>query len=189
MTWLVNSAKWVEEVVLENGLRRALQGPEKLLGEIGVREGMVLLDVGCGYGYLSIPAAKTVGPTGLVYAVDNDERKVMRLARKAEVMGLKNLRPIRSEAWRLDGVPREGVDVAVMLYSLHHFERVRESLEEAWRRLKRGGRLFVYEPIKSRFAGHGTVADEVLELGSELGYEVGSLRRGVLTYRLELVRP
>ncbi|MEN3047419.1 MAG: class I SAM-dependent methyltransferase [Candidatus Caldarchaeales archaeon] len=189
MARLVGLSKWAEEAVLENPLRRALQDPARLLEEMGATRGTVLMDIGCGYGFLSIPAAKLVGPKGLVYAVDNDDHKVTRLARKAEAMGLVNLRPIRSEAWRLDGVPQESVDVAVMLYSLHHFERVRDSLEEVMRRLRRGGKLFVYEPIRSRFAGHGTVADEVIEEGLRSGYRLGSLRKGILTYRLELVRP
>lgn len=179
----------MEEFVLESSLRRLVQDPMRVLRELDARRGMVIMDIGCGYGFLSVPAARLVGPSGLVYSIDVDDFKLQRLKKRAEAEGLVNLRPIKSEAWRIEGVDPATVDLAVMFFSLHHFERVRESLEEANSKLRRGGRLYVYDPIRSRFAGHGTDAEEVLEEGVRRGFRLGSLKKSLLTYRLELVKP
>jgi ribosomal protein L11 methylase PrmA len=46
---------------------------EKVLKDIGIEEGHVILDFGCGSGSYSIPAAKIVGKKGKIYALDKDE--------------------------------------------------------------------------------------------------------------------
>ncbi|MCS7095103.1 MAG: class I SAM-dependent methyltransferase [Thaumarchaeota archaeon] len=181
-------SRWMEEAVLENPLRRLIQSPLRVLKEMGVKLGDVLMDVGCGFGYLSIPAAELVAPTGLVYSVDVDEFKLRKLRERARSRNLSNLRTIRSEAWKIEEVDSCTVDVAVMFFSLHHFEKLRESMEEAKTKLRRGGRLFVYDPIRTRFAGHGTSAEEVMKMGIDLGFSLRSLKKRGLTYSIELMK-
>ena len=52
---------------------------------------MVFMDVGCGYGFFTIPAAQIVGEQGKVYAVDIDASAIDRLKRKTAEKGLKNV--------------------------------------------------------------------------------------------------
>lgn len=156
---------------------------------MGLREGMFLLDLGCGSGFTSIPAAKAVGTEGHVYAVDIDEVRLSALARRVRAEGLKNLTPIRTYAWNIDQVQPSSIDVALMFFSLHHFEKMRESLREAYSKLKHEGRLYIYEPIKSRMAGHGTDMKEIIGRGLKEGFILKSLKTGLLTYRLELLKP
>ena len=56
---------------LEFRLRDFFRPPERILREAGIRNGMTVLDFGCGPGGFSLAAAKLVGPDGRVYAVDN----------------------------------------------------------------------------------------------------------------------
>ncbi len=49
----------------------------------GAKKGLVILDFGCGSGTYTIPAAKLVGATGRVYAVDINSTALDRLERKA----------------------------------------------------------------------------------------------------------
>jgi ubiquinone/menaquinone biosynthesis C-methylase UbiE len=65
--------------------------PKLNLKSIGLREGMVFMDVGCGYGFFTIPAAQIVGEQGKVYAVDVDSSSIDRLKREATEKGLKNV--------------------------------------------------------------------------------------------------
>ncbi len=43
------------------------------LAEIGMQKGQMVLDFGCGSGDYTIPAAKVVGKSGTIYAVDKSE--------------------------------------------------------------------------------------------------------------------
>ncbi len=65
--------------------------PKLNLESIGLRAGMVFMDIGCGDGFFTIPAARLVGEKGKVYAVDIDASAIERLKRKAMKEGLKNI--------------------------------------------------------------------------------------------------
>lgn len=71
--------------------RRKWQDPEQILSAIGLREGMVFVDMGCGEGYFAIPAARRVRNYGKVYAVDINAESIERLRTQAGKEGLKNL--------------------------------------------------------------------------------------------------
>jgi ubiquinone/menaquinone biosynthesis C-methylase UbiE len=61
------------------------------LERIGLRSGMTFMDVGCGYGFFTIPAAQIVSEKGKVYAVDIDAASIDQLKRDAAEEGLKNI--------------------------------------------------------------------------------------------------
>jgi ubiquinone/menaquinone biosynthesis C-methylase UbiE len=52
---------------------------------------MVFVDIGCGDGFFTILAARKVGETGRVYAVDIDVSAVEKLMQKAKTEGLTNI--------------------------------------------------------------------------------------------------
>jgi ubiquinone/menaquinone biosynthesis C-methylase UbiE len=53
--------------------RRKTMDPERILAMAGLAPGMAFVDIGCGQGYFSIPAAHKAGPKGRVYGIDIDE--------------------------------------------------------------------------------------------------------------------
>ena len=55
---------------LERPERHALMRPRDLLQAAGITEGMTVVDIGCGTGFFTLPAAELVGPTGRVLALD-----------------------------------------------------------------------------------------------------------------------
>jgi SAM-dependent methyltransferase len=63
---------------LEAGVRRWLQDPRKILAPF-VREGMTVLDIGCGPGFFSIDLARMVGPTGKVVSADLQDGMLRKL--------------------------------------------------------------------------------------------------------------
>jgi ubiquinone/menaquinone biosynthesis C-methylase UbiE len=67
----MSSHRYVEEAV-----RRKWHEPETTLKEIGLRAGMVFMDIGCGDGFFTIPAAQQVGETGKVYALDINDSAI-----------------------------------------------------------------------------------------------------------------
>lgn len=66
---------------LDNIWRRWLQDPCRILAS-HVREGMTVLDVGCGPGFFTIPMAQLVGGTGRVIAADLQDGMLEKVRRK-----------------------------------------------------------------------------------------------------------
>jgi ubiquinone/menaquinone biosynthesis C-methylase UbiE len=73
------------------GMIRQWLHPKLNLERIGLRAGMVFMDIGCGYGFFTIPAAQIVDEQGKVYAVDVSASAIGRLKREAAEKGLKNV--------------------------------------------------------------------------------------------------
>jgi ubiquinone/menaquinone biosynthesis C-methylase UbiE len=71
--------------------RKEWQDPDTIFSLIGLSEGMVFIDIGCGEGYFALPACRRVGKKGTVYAVDINADAVARLQVQAATEGLHNL--------------------------------------------------------------------------------------------------
>jgi len=61
-----------------------------------IKEGDVVFDVGAWIGYYTVLAAKMVGPTGRVIAIEASGDNLNRLARNVEINGYKNVKLINS---------------------------------------------------------------------------------------------
>jgi ubiquinone/menaquinone biosynthesis C-methylase UbiE len=122
------------------GTIRTWHHPEISLEGIGLRSGMTFIDIGCGYGFFTIPAAQIVGEKGKVYAVDIDAPAIDQLKREAAEKGLKN---IRADV----GVAEETVfcnecaDIVFYSIVLHDFRDPAKVLRNANRMLKPSGKL------------------------------------------------
>ena len=117
---------------------------EKILKFIDVKEGMKILDLGTGSGYLSFPIAKE-HPGCEVTGLDIVSDALKANQTRADKEGIKNLTFVS-----YDGIdfPLEddSFDLVVTRYSLHHFPDIDHSIGEVSRVLKSGGRLFISDP-------------------------------------------
>jgi ubiquinone/menaquinone biosynthesis C-methylase UbiE len=101
---------------------------------------MVFMDIGCGYGFFTIPAAEQVGENGRVYAVDADAEAVEAVKRKAAEKGLKNIVAKAGEAEETvfcDGC----ADMIFFSIVLHDFRDPAKVLSNARRMIKPDGVL------------------------------------------------
>jgi len=102
-------------------VRGQLQDPYKILSYIGLKRGRVFLDVGCGKGFLTLPAATVVGPEGVVYAVDESQEYLKVVRRLVMEHRLENVRIMETPAEELNRViSKDSVDRAVMIFSLYY---------------------------------------------------------------------
>ena len=137
--------------------RKRWQNPEQILSSIGLMEGMVFIDLGCGEGYFAIPAARRVGQHGKVYAVDINADSVERLRTRAEKEGLKNIISRVGEAEKTRFC--EGcADIVFFGIDLHDFRDPVMVLENAKQMLGPAGRLVDLD-----------WKDEPMEMGPPLG--------------------
>jgi ubiquinone/menaquinone biosynthesis C-methylase UbiE len=74
---------------LDSRVRRWLQNPRTLLLPF-VREGMTVLDIGCGPGFFSIELARIVGKTGRVVSADLQDGMLQKLIAKIRGTGLED---------------------------------------------------------------------------------------------------
>jgi len=116
--------------------------PYKLLNAAGLKPGQKVLEVGCGPGFFTIPAAKIVGAEGVVYALDVNPFAIETVQRKVEKEGLDNVKILFADAART-GLPDESVDLAFLFGVIHALEDVDAVMREIHRVLKANGILSV----------------------------------------------
>jgi len=78
---------WWVAYTFDNPLRRLFHKPQKVLGSY-VKEGMTVMDLGCGMGYFSIGMARMVGSSGKVLAVDLQQKMLDSMVKRAQRAGL-----------------------------------------------------------------------------------------------------
>jgi ubiquinone/menaquinone biosynthesis C-methylase UbiE len=133
----------------EDALRRKWHNPETTLKSVGLRPSMVFMDIGCGYGFFTIPAAEQVGENGRVYAVDADAEAVEALKRKAAEKGLKNIHATVGEAEEAVFCD-ECADMVFFSIVLHDFRDPAKVLQNAKRMIKPEGTLINLDWKKKR---------------------------------------
>ena len=120
--------------------RRKWQNPDSILATIGLNLGFTFVDVGCGDGFFSIPAAEIVGKKGRVFALDSDEEAIALLKKKAFAKNLVNVEAIVGTAE--DTVLCDAcADVVFFGIVLHDFRDPARVLANAMKMLKSKGRL------------------------------------------------
>ena len=117
---------------------------EKILGFVKISEGMKILDLGTGSGYLSFPIAKK-NPGCEVIGLDIVDAALEANRVRADAEGIKNLSFVSYDG--IDFPFEEGsFDLVVTRYALHHFPDIEHSIEEVSRVLKNKGLLFISDP-------------------------------------------
>ncbi len=125
--------------VTHNRLR--VSGAMKELKSFGLDEGMTVVDFGCGSGIYTIAAAKVVGNSGTVHAVDLHPTLLEMAEKRALGMGLTNIDTIYSDLET--GVDEDSVDIVIFYNVLTSTRSVRELLFEANRIIKEDGTLLI----------------------------------------------
>jgi len=118
---------------------------DRVIHKAGLRPGCTLVDLGCGSGLVALEAARIAGPSGRVICVDASAGALERAREEAERRGLGNLWFLQADVCDL---PLEDASAdAVTGRSVLAYVRDRgKALGEAWRVLRPGGRISLFEP-------------------------------------------
>ena len=116
---------------------------EIVLREIGIKEGMRILDFGCGSGVYTIIISKIVGINGEVYALDNDEDSLNELSNKLKSSKIKNVKIIKGSKQIAIPFEKDYFDFFLLYDVFHLLENNNRDtiLREAYRVLKKDGIL------------------------------------------------
>jgi len=123
------------------------QAPEDNLAEINLHEGQVVADLGAGSGFHSIAAAKLVGESGTVYAVEIQKPLLENIKSRAKEEGVTNVKVIWGDIDETDGIKiADNVcDVVIIANTFFQIEKKDECAKNAFRLLKPGGTLFLLD--------------------------------------------
>lgn len=135
---------WWFAYTFDNPVRRMLHKPGKVLGSY-VREGMTVVDIGCGMGHFSIGMAKLVGASGRVISVDLQQKMLDRVKRRAERVGVDDRISLRLCRVGDIGVS-EQVDFVLTFWMVHEVPEAKTMFEQIKAILKDGGRWLLAEP-------------------------------------------
>ncbi len=121
--------------------------PEQIIEMLDLTSPMAVADFGCGSGHYVIGAAKKVGKSGKVYAIDIQQEMLSFVRSQAQTAGLNNIETIWTDLETPDAtrLKENTVDLVIISNILFQAENKNQVLQEAFRILKTGGRLVVIE--------------------------------------------
>ena len=149
---------------LDNSLRKLVQNPQKILKPY-VKEGMTILDVGCGPGFFSVEIAKMLNGTGKVIAADAQGGMLDIIRRKIMGTPLEQRIELHQSSFESIGVT-EKTDFILAFYMIHEVKDQKKFLEELASILKPDGTMLIIEPkfhVSKR--AFGATVDSLKDIG------------------------
>ncbi len=141
--------EWNEFIVFNNLNRESWEKTSEMLNYIDIKDGEVVADVGCGFGFFSFKFAESVGQNGFVYSTEINKNYLEHVKKISSKFGL-NIKTFQS---RFDdvGLPRNSVDT-IFMCSMYHYTYIAtiefvkdEFIASLKRALKKGGRLVIVD--------------------------------------------
>jgi ubiquinone/menaquinone biosynthesis C-methylase UbiE len=168
--------------LLENPYMNRVAGAALVLNRARVGRDMVLLDVGCGPGRLTVPAAERVGASGRVVALDIQRSMLDRLGERVAEAGCTNVMRVLAGAGA-GALSDNSFDRALLVTVLGEIPDRTAALQEIRRALKPGGVVSITEVIPDP---HYQRRSTVRELAIESGFRVDEVFSGLLSYTMNL---
>ncbi len=153
---------------LDNRIRRWLQNPRKIIAPY-VKEGMKVMDVGCGPGFFSIEMADMVGRSGKVFSVDLQQGMLDKIGKKIQGTDLEErIQLVKSEQDNIR-VP-EKVDFILAFYMVHEVPNKVRFLETLKDVMKQDGCFLLVEPKFFHVSKKGFAA--TVQTAERVGFRV-----------------
>ncbi len=173
--------------------RREWQDPEAILASVGLKPGDVFADLGCGDGFFAVPAARIVGETGRVLALDISLEPVKMLRERAEREGLTNIETTIGPAEKTL-ICEACADFVFFGIDLHDFAYPNLVLKNAHTMLKPDGRLVDvdWKKIETPFGPPLNIRfdeDKAAGLITEAGFTILETRQLLPWHYMILAKP
>ncbi|MBK8900906.1 MAG: methyltransferase domain-containing protein [Anaerolineaceae bacterium] len=171
--------------LLENPFMNRVAGAQLLLDRAGVVPGMKVLDVGCGPGRITLPAAQRVGGNGEVIALDIQPAMLQRVQEKLAAQKVTNVRLLQAGAGEGKTEP-EVFDRAFLVTVLGEIPDKTAALREIHNALKPGGILSITEVFPDPDI---QTPGAIRRLAQEVGFEVNGKMGSFPAFTMNLVKP
>jgi len=135
---------WWFAYTFDNRIRRLFHKPEKILGPY-VKQGMTVMDVGCGMGFFSMGLAKLVGHEGHVISADLQQQMLDILKLRAKKAGV--ARRIKTHLCQPGEIGVDSrVDFALAFWMVHEVPDTDGFFDQIQSILRPGARFLMAEP-------------------------------------------
>lgn len=111
-----------------------------------IKEGDIVLDLGCGAGFDCFLASKRVGKTGKVIGVDMTAEMIKKAKENAEKLGIKNVDFILAEIEKLP-LKENSIDVIITNCVVNLTPDKLKTFKESYRVLKSGGKIYLSDIV------------------------------------------
>lgn len=153
---------------LDSKIRRWLQDPRKILSPY-IREGMTVLDFGCGPGFFSLEMARMVGPQGKVISADMQEGMLQMVRDK--IRGTELEQRIALTKCDQTGINvTEKIDFGMAFFVVHEVPDKQRLFSEFIPLLKDGAQFLIVEP-KLFHVSH-TQFEQTLQIAQGAGFKI-----------------
>jgi ubiquinone/menaquinone biosynthesis C-methylase UbiE len=144
---------------------------DRAMDAVGVVPGMVVGEAGAGDGYFTLPMARRVGASGVVYANDISRRALDRLESNARRERLDNIHAVEGD---VDDprFPRRDLDLVVIVHAFHDFSQPVEWLRNVKKYLRPGAAVAIIDRDPAQGAeSHFWPRERIVGYAEEAGFE------------------
>jgi SAM-dependent methyltransferase len=143
---------------------------DRVMDLLRIAPGKTVADIGAGSGWFTVRAARRVGSTGTVCAVDINPGAIEYIDRRSRTESLVNIKTILSKA---DDplLPKESVDAVLLLKTYHEVAAPVKLLENLRPALRPGARVGIIDR-EGNGADHGVSRKVVIEEAEHAGYRL-----------------
>ncbi len=141
----------------------AFADPARNIEVLELSPGMKVIDVGAGSGFYALLAARKVGESGTVYAVDIQEGMLSRLKSEAARQRIHTIQTITADLEAEGSLPLSdaSTDAAIISNTLFLIEKKDTAVEETMRVLKPKSKILVID-WKDSYGGIGPPPSDVI---------------------------
>lgn len=136
--------KWADTLDKKNWRNDYLRNAQsQVISLLNVHPGIHFLDIGCGTGWAVEHVAELVDDQGLFYGVDLSPKMIEKA--KSNFHGRANLFFTQAN---VESIPLENefFDIIICTNSFHHYPNPAKALDEIYRLLKSGGKVYILDP-------------------------------------------
>jgi ubiquinone/menaquinone biosynthesis C-methylase UbiE len=157
---VANWDRWAESFDGGGWVHRYLRDAQsKVISLLDIKEGIHLLDVGCGTGWAIGEVANLVNNNGVFYGVDLSPKMIEKA--KENFSGKENFHFIKANA---ESIPLDGdfFDIIICTNSFHHYLHPEQAMNEFYRLLRKGGKVYILDATTD--VGYMKIIDKIMKL-------------------------
>jgi SAM-dependent methyltransferase len=142
----------------------------RVMDTLGITAGKSVADIGAGSGWFTVRAARRVGDSGTVYAVDINPEAIRYIDARAKKENLHNVKAILSQPGDPQ-IPSASVDAVLLLKTYHEIAQPITLLRNLRSSLRTGAKVGIIDR-NGNGEDHGISRDVVLHEASVAGYQL-----------------